>query len=47
MEHIADEAIAGTDQDSLRNAVQEHLMICPECREHHLSKLKNGYQFLI
>ena len=36
MEHIAEEAIAGADQ---ANAVQDHLMICPDCSEHHLIKL--------
>ena len=41
MEHIAEEAIAGADQASLRKAVQDHLMVCPDCREHHLSKLEN------
>ena len=41
MEQIAEEAIAGADQDSLRKAVQAHLMICPDCSEHHLSKLEH------
>ena len=40
MEHIAEEAIAGADQALLRNAVQDHLMICPDCSEHHLNKLE-------
>jgi len=40
MEHIAEEAIAGADQASLRKAVQDHLLICPDCSEHHLSRLE-------
>jgi hypothetical protein len=40
MEHVAEEAMAGADQASLRKAVRDHLMICPECSEHHLSKLE-------
>jgi len=40
LEHIAEEAIAGVDQASLRKAVQDHLLICPDCNEHHLSKLE-------
>jgi len=40
MEHIAEEAIAGADQTSLRKAVQDHLLVCPDCSEHHLSRLE-------
>ena len=40
MEHIAEEAIAGADQESLLKAVQVHLAICPHCRDHHLRKLE-------
>jgi hypothetical protein len=39
MEHLADEAIAGADQASLREAVKDHLANCPECSEHHQKKL--------
>ena len=41
LEYIADDAIAGSDQTSLRNAVRDHLIICPDCIEHHLSRLEN------
>ncbi len=41
MEHIAEGAVAGADQASLRKAVQDHLLICPECSEHHLNKLES------
>lgn len=40
MEHIAEEAVAGADQASLRKAVQDHLLICPDCSDHHLSRLE-------
>ena len=40
MEHIAEGAIAGADQASLQKAVQDHLSICPDCSEHHLSRLE-------
>ena len=39
MEHLADEAIAGADQEALREAVKDHLANCPECSEHHQKKL--------
>lgn len=39
MEHLAEEAIAGADQDTLEEAVKTHLMNCPGCREHHLDKI--------
>lgn len=40
MEHLAEEAIAGADPSTLRKAVRDHLITCPDCREHHLDKLE-------
>jgi Zn finger protein HypA/HybF involved in hydrogenase expression len=40
MEHITEEAIAGADQTSLRKAVRNHLVICPDCSEHHLNRIE-------
>ncbi len=40
MEHLAEEAIAGADQDTLQEAIKDHLTNCPDCQEHHLQKLE-------
>jgi hypothetical protein len=39
MEHLAEEALAGAEQDKLKGAVRKHLKHCPDCQEHHLIKL--------
>ena len=39
MEHLADEAITGADRESLRIAIKDHLMRCPDCQEHHQQRL--------
>ena len=40
MEHLAEEAIAGADQDTLQEAIKDHLTNCPDCQEHHLQRLE-------
>jgi hypothetical protein len=40
MEHLADEAIAGADEEVLHSAIEAHLKQCPDCQEHHQQKLE-------
>jgi hypothetical protein len=40
MEHLADEAAAGADQDTLQIAIKDHLANCPDCQEHHQERLE-------
>jgi phage regulator Rha-like protein len=40
MEHLADEAAAGADQESLLIAIKDHLTQCPHCHEHHQERLE-------
>ena len=40
MEHLVEEAIAGADQDTLQEAIKDHLNNCPDCQEHHLQRLE-------
>jgi hypothetical protein len=40
MEHLADEAVAGADQTTLRTAIKDHLTNCPDCHEHHQHRLE-------
>lgn len=40
MEHLAEEAVAGADKDTLQIAIKDHLIRCPECQEHHQQRLE-------
>jgi hypothetical protein len=40
MEHLAEEAVAGADKDTLQTAIKDHLIRCPECQEHHQQRLE-------
>jgi hypothetical protein len=39
IEHLAEEALAGIDQATLKDEIRNHLTNCPDCQEHHLKKL--------
>jgi hypothetical protein len=38
--YLADAAQEGVQEQVLRDAVKQHLDICPDCRKHHLGRLK-------
>ena len=38
--YLADAAQEGVQEQVLRDAVKQHLNICPVCRKHHLGRLK-------
>jgi len=38
--YLADAAQQGVREQVLRDAVKQHLDICPDCRKHHLGRLK-------
>jgi hypothetical protein len=40
MEHLADEAAAGADQNTLQIAIKDHLANCPDCQDHHQERLE-------
>ena len=40
LEFLADEAVRGVEERYLVRAVRNHLDRCPECREHHLQRLR-------
>jgi hypothetical protein len=40
LEYLADSAVAGADPDRLRRSARRHLAHCPDCREHHLRRLR-------
>ena len=40
LEFLAEEAIHGMEERRLVQAVHMHLDRCPECREHHLQRLR-------
>lgn len=39
MEHLADEALAGVNEEELKSAIKQHLRYCLDCQEHHLQRL--------
>lgn len=39
IENLADEALAGVNEEDLKSALKQHLRYCPECQEHHLRRL--------
>lgn len=40
MEYFADQAVYGVDNEKLLESARKHLAKCPECREHHLKRLR-------
>lgn len=40
LDHLAEQLAGGTALDSLLQAIHRHLAHCPECREHHLQRLR-------
>jgi hypothetical protein len=40
LEYLAEEAAAAADAQTLQKAAQRHLAHCPDCREHHLRRLR-------
>ncbi len=40
LEYLAELASARGDPDELWKAAQRHLARCPDCREHHLQRIK-------
>lgn len=40
LEHLAEIAAQGADERYLLEAVRRHVERCPECRRHHLARLK-------
>jgi hypothetical protein len=39
LEHLAEEALAGAEKDTLQEAIKDHLVNCPDCLEHHMKRL--------
>lgn len=39
--YLADAAQEGVHEQVLRDAVNQHLDICPDCRAHHLKRLNS------
>jgi predicted anti-sigma-YlaC factor YlaD len=39
LEYYADQLVAGTDPETLRESVRQHLDHCPGCREYFASQL--------
>jgi hypothetical protein len=40
MEHMAEEALSGAEENALQTAIRQHLANCPDCHEHHLKRLE-------
>lgn len=40
LEYLAEVAVKGAEERYLLEAVGRHLDCCPDCREHHLQRLK-------
>ncbi|MGD9092798.1 MAG: hypothetical protein PVF74_08105 [Anaerolineales bacterium] len=40
LEYLAMEAMNGAKEMLLKRALQKHLEMCPDCREHHLERLR-------
>lgn len=41
LEYLAEAAIQGADKRYLLEAVKRHVQRCPDCREHHLERLRH------
>ncbi len=41
LEYLAGEAAEGADLQTLYQAAQRHLAHCPDCRTHHLQRLRD------
>lgn len=40
LEFLAEEAARGTSWKVIHQMAREHLALCPDCREHHLGRLR-------
>ena len=47
LEYLVDQAIRGADTIFLRKIVEQHLDQCPDCREHHIQRIKTLEKTLI
>jgi hypothetical protein len=40
MEYMVDQAVLGADKLFLEEIVERHLENCPDCREHHMKRIR-------